>query len=158
MRFAILAPIALVMLVTACSSSSPAAGFSVSSANLDASYACPKGATNSPYTIHGTVQLHNPTTRTVTIEAVRADMTLAAVKGAWLEKLGDVYRVDSASFGPGIVNPGSTLTMNVGIPSACTNGKTSTAVSYGDYSVLLRVVTTEGTYSVGASHDHRITT
>jgi len=44
MRFAILAPIALVMLVTACSSSSPAAGFSVSSANLDASYACPKGA------------------------------------------------------------------------------------------------------------------
>ena len=147
----------MAFLATACSSSPAAATFSLSNAKVDASYSCPKGANNAPYDIHGTVQVHNPTARSVTVEAVRVDLTLDAVKGAWLQKIGDTYQVGSASFGPGIVKAGSDLAMNVTIPSACTSGKTpSGSASYGDYLVRLHVVTTEGIFSIAANPLHRI--
>lgn len=147
----------MALLVSACSSSAPP-GFSLASATVDASYSCPKGSSNSPYDLHGTVQLRNPTPQSVTVEAVRADLTLEAVNGGWLEKIGDMYQVDSSAFGPGMVGAGANVSMRVTIPSACTNGKNPAgADTYGDYRVRLHVVTTAGTYSIAADHFHRIT-
>jgi len=151
-----LGALSMVLLLTACSSGT-SADFTVTSATVDPIYTCPRGAGNAPYDLHGTVVLHNPTSSPVTVEAVRAELTLAAVKGAWLQKIGERYEVDSAYFAPGIVPAGAEMKMKVTVPSACTNGKTgTTAGNFGDYHVRLVVVTTAGSFSIAASGDHRI--
>jgi len=148
----------MALLVSACSSSSVPATFSLSNATVDANYSCPRGSSNAAYDLHATVHLHNPTAKLVTVESVSAELTLATIKGPWLEKIGDTYQVSSSSFGPGVVDAGGDVAMNVTIPSACTNGKTAPAVaSYGDYRVKLDMVTTAGNYSIVGEDLHRIT-
>jgi hypothetical protein len=100
--------------------------------------------------------LHNRTSQRVVVEGVRARMTLEAIKGPWLQKLGEPYEAGNVPFGPGIVEAGTDLTINVTIPSACTNGKSASATGgYGDYLVRLDVVTTAGTFTIEAGY-HKI--
>ncbi|HXI95467.1 MAG TPA: hypothetical protein VNG04_05045, partial [Candidatus Acidoferrum sp.] len=67
------------------------ATFALKGASVDASYDCPSGATDTPYLFHGTIDMTNGTSTRITFKSVTAVMTLVAVKGPWLEKVGDKY-------------------------------------------------------------------
>ena len=83
--------------------------------------------------------------------------TLAAIKGGWLEPIGDKYKAEGVTFSPATVGAGIPASLKVTIPSACTNGKTSSdGSSYGEYSVTLTVTTSTGTYTIGSKNRHRI--
>jgi hypothetical protein len=93
----------------------------------------------------------------VTIKSVAASMTLAAFKGSWLERVGDKYEASGITFTPATVSAGSSNSLRVTIPSACTNGATpATGPNYGDYSVALVVTASSGTYTIQSKNHHRI--
>lgn len=152
--------IALMLLLgsfaSACSQSSPAT-VALKSASVDSTYACPAGVDNAPYPIHATIELRNGTSSTVTIKSVAAAMTLAAVKGSWLERVGDKYEASGVTFTPSTVSAATSASLNVTIPSACTNGKTpSPTANYGEYSVSMVVTASSGTYTIESKNRHRI--
>src|SRR5205807_5778842 len=142
-------------LLTACSSDSST--FALTGAAVDPTYFCPGGANNAPYDIHATVAAHNGTNSAVGIRAVTARMTLMSVNGDWLEKLGSSYDAGTVQFSPASVSPGSTTTLKVTIPSACTSDKYgSSGSSFADYQVTIHVATSAGVFTIGAENQHEI--
>ncbi len=155
LRTILVAALALT-LGAACSNGQPST-FNLTAADTDSSYWCPGGANNAPYDVHATVDVHNGTSSPVTIKSMTAQMTLEAINGAWLEKVGSTYDAENISFAPGSVGARSNATLKVTIPSACTSAKYGASTSsYGDYRVTLHVTTSTGSYSVTASNLHRI--
>ena len=141
----------------ACAIGTPST-FMLNSASVDQSFVCPTAANNLPYNIHATISVRNGTTSSVTIESIAAVLMLAAVKGGWLEHVGDKYDASGVTVSPIAVDAGRTASLDVTIPSACTNGKVpSSGSSYGDYSVAFTVVTSAGTHTIVSSNRHRIT-
>jgi hypothetical protein len=129
----------------------------LNSASVDATYTCPNGADNAPYDLLAMIDLHNGTSSAVTIKSVAAAMTLAEVKGGWLERVGDKYEASGVTFTPAVVSAGGSAKLKITIPSACTNGTLPSAgASYGDYSVALVVTASSGTYTIGSKNRHRI--
>jgi hypothetical protein len=154
------ARVALLLLVAGaaggCSFGSPST-FTLNSASVDSTYTCPAGADKGPYDLHATIDVRNGTSSGVTITSVSAVMTLAAIKGGWLEPIGDKYKAERVTFSPAAVGAGSPASLKVTIPSACTNGKkVSDGSSYGEYSVALTVATSSGTYTIDSKNRHRI--
>jgi hypothetical protein len=134
-----------------------AAGLALNSASVDPSYTCPAGSVDAPYSLHGTIGLHNGTSSKVSIESVTAVMTVAAVKGTWLEKLGDRYEAAGVTSSLRSLGAGSSTSMEVVVPSSCTGGKApTTESSYGEYSVGFTVTTSSGTYRIESANRHRI--
>src|SRR2546428_3650775 len=119
-RVRLLAMVAAAGWLAAACSSSPAT-FALTSASVDPQYWCPGGAKNAPYDVHATIAAHNGTSSAVNIESVTAEMTLTAVKGSWLETVGDRYEAKTVKFEPSRVAAGSSATIKVTIPSACTS-------------------------------------
>jgi hypothetical protein len=153
-RFAMLALLAV--LAAGCSNGAPGA-FTLNGASVDSPYTCPSSAKDAAYNLHATIEVRNGTSSSVTIKAVSAQMTLAATKGSWLQKVGDKYDAAAMKFSPSSVGPGSSSSLQVAIPSACTSGKTAKVdSSYGDYSVELWVVASSGTYRIASQNRHRI--
>jgi hypothetical protein len=151
----VLVPLAAVVLVACSSSNQPS--FAVTAASVDPTYYCPGGANNAPYDLHATLKLHNGTASAVTIKAVTAQMTVAASKGAWLEKVGDRYDAGNARFAPGTVAAGHDATLDVTIPSACTSGKYGTGTSSSaDYAVTIDLATSAGKFTITAANQHEI--
>jgi len=152
-----LAPLVLIAgIVTSCAFGAPST-FTLESASVDQSYVCPTAASDLVYAIHATIDVRNGTSSTVQIRSVAAVMTLAAVKGVWLEHVGDKYQAAGVTVSPTKVGAGSGATLMVTIPSTCTNGKTpSSGASYGDYSVTLAVATSSGTHTIASRNRHRI--
>src|SRR5258708_19437363 len=107
-------------LIAACSGGSST--LELTSASVDQSYQCPVGANNSPYDVHATVDAHNGTSKSVTISSVTVDITLEAVNGPWLEKVGDKYQANNVTVAPASVAPGANPSLKVTIPTPCTNG------------------------------------
>lgn len=132
--------------------------FSVSNASVDAGHTCPVGASNAQYDVHGTIDAHNGTSKPVTISVVDATMTLAAVNGGWLQKVGDRYSAPNLPFTPGTVGAGSTATLDVTIPIACTGRVAGSPVASGDYAVSFTLTTSAGTFKLDSKDKHRITT
>ena len=148
--------LALVAVVGACSPSQPST-FTVTGASVDPTYWCPGGASNAPYDLHATVDVRNGTGGTVTIQSVTAKMKLAAVRGSWLEKVGDVYDAGSVTFSPGAVGAGSSASIKVVIPSSCTSDRyDSGGTSSGDYAVTMHLMTSAGSFTVTAQNQHEI--
>ena len=82
---------------------------------------------------------------------------LTATHGSWLEKVGDRYRAEGVKFAPSRVAAGSTSTLKVTIPSACTSGKYGEGVSSsGDYTVTMHIATSAGAYAISARNQHQI--
>jgi len=152
-----LAPLVLIAgIVTSCAFGAPST-FTLESASVDQSYVCPTAASDLSYAFHATIDVRNGTSSTVQIKSVAAIMTLAAVKGGWLEHVGDKYQAAGVTFSPSSVGAGSTATLKVTIPSTCTNGKAPTSgASYGEYSVTLTVATSSGTHTIASRNRHRI--
>jgi len=146
-----------ILALAACQVGSPST-FTVNSASVDPTYACPVGSSNVHYDLHGTIDVHNGTSKTVTISSVDATLTLAAVKGVWLQKVGDKYDAGSITFAPADVGAGSSATLAVTIPSACTGRTASSPVASGDYVVGFTMITSAGTFKVESKDRHRIST
>ena len=143
-------------LVAACSAGAPST-FTVNGASVDSAYTCPYGARNAAYDLHGKVDVRNGTSNRVVITSVGAILTLVDVHGGWLEPVGDRYDAGEVAFSPTSVGAGASAALRVTIPSACTNGKVQTrTTSYGDYSVMLTIITSTGTYRVQSANRHRI--
>ena len=137
-------------------SSSPTT-FALTSASVDPQFWCPGGAKNAPYDMHATIDAQNGTSHAVSITSVTAEMTLTAVKGSWLEKVGDRYEAGTVKFDPSSIAAGSKATIKVTIPSACTSGSYGSSLSSsGQYSVNLRVTTTAGVQTIAAKNQHQI--
>lgn len=142
--------------LAACSSGQPST-FAVTSASVDPTYWCPGGANNAPYDLHAKVDVRNGTSKSVTIDSATAQMKLIAVKGNWLEKVGDRYDAGSVTYSPTSVGAGSSAVVAVTIPSACTSGKyAASASSYGDYEVTMHLTTSAGAFSITANNQHQI--
>jgi hypothetical protein len=152
-----IAPAACLLLLAGCSFGSSST-FTVSNASVDQGYTCPAGAKNLQYQVHGTIDAHNGTSKTVNISAVTATMTLSAVKGAWLQKLGDKFDAGNITYTPTSVAAGSSTTLAVTIPSACTGRATGSPVASGDYVVAFTMNTTAGTFKLDSQNKHRIAT
>jgi hypothetical protein len=158
-RHAKVGPILLIIgIAGGCSIGAPST-FTVNSASVDATYICPTGAANAPYNLNATIDVRNGTSGTVTIKSVAAVMTLAAVKGSWLERVGDKYEAAGVTVSPQTVGAGSSASLKVTVPSACTNAKTSstsTGANYGDYSVMFTIATSTGTHTIKSQNRHRL--
>lgn len=156
-RHAKVGPVLLIIgMAGGCSIGAPST-FTVNTASVDATYTCAAGAANAPYNLNATIDVRNGTSSTVTIKSVAAVMTLAAVKGSWLERVGDKYDAVGVTVSPQTVGAGSSASLKVTVPSACTNGKTPTAgASYGDYSVLFTIATSSGTHPIASQNRHRL--
>ena len=152
--------IAALVITCACSSANPT--FSLTGASVDPVYMCPSGASNATYQLHGTITARNSTSHSVTIRSVNAEMRLKAVKGSWLEKVGDRYDAGSVNFEPTSVGAGATTPLIITIPSACTSGtygttgSSSGGTSSGEYEVTMHVSTSSGAYSITARNLHEI--
>ena len=152
-----IAPAACMLLLAGCTfGSSPA--FAVSNASVDQGYTCPVGARDLQYELHGTIDAHNATSKTVTISAVTATMTLAAVKGAWLQKVGDRFDAGDVTYTPTSVGPGASATIEVAIPSACTGRAAGSPAAWGDYAVTFAVTSSAGKFKLDSQNMHRIVT
>jgi hypothetical protein len=143
-------------LIAGCTTSQPV--FSVSNAAVDSSYTCPVGASNAHYDLNGTVDAHNGTSKEVTITEVDATMTLAGVKGEWLQKVGDKYVARNVTFTPSSVAAGANVTLTLTVPSACTGRVATVPVASGDYTVTFTLTTSEGTFKADSKNKHRIVT
>jgi hypothetical protein len=144
----------VIVVASGCSVGGPST-VSLNSASVDTSYTCPAGADNAPYEVHATIDLRNGTSSSLAIKSVAVSMTLAAVKGSWLERVGDKYDASGVTFAPATVDAGKSTSLKVTIPSACTNGPAPTG-SYGEYSVGLVVTASSGTYTIASQNRHRI--
>jgi hypothetical protein len=135
----------------------PAAEFTLSNALVDSNHPCPSGASNAAYTVHANLTGHNSRSSPVSISTVSAVLTLAAVHGGWLQTVGSKYEAADVAFTPDRVGAGSSATLNLAIPSACTNlAKSTGSLSYADYAVKFRVATSAGTFTVESTNRHRI--
>jgi hypothetical protein len=141
-------------LMTACSGSSST--LELTNASVDPSYQCPVGSNNAPYDVHAAIDAHNGTSKSVTINSVTADLTLEAVTGPWLEKVGDKYQASNVTVAPASVAPGAKATLQVTVPSACTNAKATNGASYANYRVTIHLATSAGNFSVSSKGLHRL--
>ena len=141
-------------LIAACSGSSST--LELANASVDQTYQCPVGANNAPYEVHATVDAHNTTPKSVTINSVTADLTLETVNGPWLEKVGDKYQASNVTVAPTSVVSGAKASLKVTIPSACTNGKATNGASYADYRVTVHFATSAGNFSISSKTPHRL--
>lgn len=147
--------VAILLSVNGCGGTD--AAFTLTNATVDASHACSSGASNSPYDLHATIDSHNGTSSSISIKTVSAVMTVAAVHGGWLQQVGYRYDAGSVVFAPDQVGAGSSATLKVTVPSACTNhSKSGGPLSYGDYSVALTVGTSAGTFKIESRNRHRL--
>jgi hypothetical protein len=112
----------LIGIASGCAIGAPST-FTLDSASVDQSYVCPAAANDLPYKVHATIGVRNGTSSSVRIESVEVVMTLAAVKGGWLEHVGDKYDAAGVMVSPDSVGAGNTASLAVTIPSTCTNGK-----------------------------------
>jgi hypothetical protein len=156
-RLAKTAPLLLLIaIVNGCSIGGPST-FALNSASVDESYVCPTAANELLYKIHATIGVQNGTSSSVTIRSVAVVMTLASVKGGWLEHVGDKYDPIGVTVSPETVSAGSAASLNVSIPSTCTNGKVpSSGSSYADYSVAITLFTSSGRHTISSQNRHRI--
>src|SRR5258708_12672892 len=106
---------AAMCLVAACSSASPS--FALTGASVDPTYFCPGGAKDAPYDLHATISAHNGTGSAVNIRSVTAEMTLAAVKGDWLEKARSRYQAGPVPHTPPTGRPGPPPPLHSTLPN-----------------------------------------
>jgi hypothetical protein len=148
---------ACLFLLAGCSFGSTSS-FVVSDASVDQGYTCPVSAKDLQYDFHGTINAHNGTAQTVKITAVTAIMTLAAVNGGWLQKVGDKFDAGNVIYAPTSVGAGSNATLSVTIPSACTGRAAKSPVAWGDYLVSFTMTTSAGSFKLDSQNKHRIAT
>lgn len=150
----LLCAVAIVSLAGSCGGSGD---FSLSNATTELAHACPSAVNNAPYDLHVTVEMRNGRSSSVSIKGVSALMTLTAIHGGWLQQVGYQYGREHLVFAPDQVAAGAGSTLKVIVPSSCTNQSPHGGpVSWADYSVVLTVITSAGTFKIETQKKHRI--
>jgi hypothetical protein len=126
----------------------------VTNAHMDSQFSCPKGSKDLGYDAHGTLQVDNQTSHTLTIKSIASAATVVKVSGLWGGKVGDKSGADNLTFSPKTIASGSKATVKFSSPWNCSNAG-GNAQTYADFSVVITVVTSSGTYKV-SSNNHRI--
>ena len=86
----------------------------LSNATVDASYKCPNPANDLAYTVHGSVDLDNSTSKDLTIKSMSEAGTLVDVHGAWsIGSVGQKYDATIDTFSPKSVKSGNKATHQV---------------------------------------------
>jgi hypothetical protein len=83
---------------------------------------------------------------------------VAAVKGGWLQKVGDKFDAGNVTYTPTSIGPGSSATIAVAIPSACTGRAAGSPAAWGEYAVTFAITSSEGKFKVDSQNKHRIVT
>jgi len=155
MRLRLAAILGVLWLAAACSSPPPT--FSLTRASVDPTYWCAAGANNAPYDLHAGIQARNDTAQEVSIGSAGAVMVLTAIRGSWLERVGDRYEAAGLKVSPATIAPRSAATLKLTIPSACTSGRYGPRLtSSGTYDVRLQLVTSAGMFAITATNKHEI--
>jgi hypothetical protein len=132
-------------------------GFTVASPTVDATYSCPPGSANARYDVHAKVPADNSTSGKVDVKSIHAVMVVTGVHGQWQEAVGTRYDAGDVQFSPSSVGANAKATLNVTIPSACSDpAHHGVSDNYADYSVQLTIVTASGTFHVTSTNKHRI--
>ena len=93
-------------------------------------YKCPNPATNLPYDVHGSVDLDNSTSNTLTDAQIN-------------------------TFSPKSVRSGDKATIKFTVQFNCTNSGPATS-TYGDFDLKFTLVTSAGTYTIASGNQHRL--
>ncbi|HXC79953.1 MAG TPA: hypothetical protein VNU19_23210 [Candidatus Acidoferrum sp.] len=121
----------------------------LSNASVDASYKCPNPASNLSYTVHGSLDLDNSTSKDLTIKTMSEAGVLVAVHGAWsIGSVGQKYNETINTFTPKSVKSGNKATIKFNIPFNCTNSGPSES-TYGDFELKISIVSSAGTLTTG---------
>src|SRR2546425_8348672 len=113
------------------------------------SFNCPANATNYDYSLKGSVDADNQTSQNIAIKSMATDATVTKLNGPnWQISVGQKSGDDQLSFSPKSVNSGSKTTIKFTSGWTCTHPGTSPADTYADFSLVLSVVTSSGTYKV----------
>lgn len=128
----------------------------LSNAHLDSKFSCPRGSSDFGYDTHGTVDLDNGTSGTVTIRSVSTTATVVAVHGDWNGSVGAKSGADNISFSPKTVAPGSKTTIKFVTPWQCSD-PSGNSQTYADFAVQVILVTSAGTYKIN-TNNHRLLT
>jgi hypothetical protein len=121
----------------------------LSNATVDATYKCPNPANDLPYTVHGSVDLDNSTSKDLTIKTMSEAGVLVDVHGAWsIGSVGQKYDETIDTFSPKSVKSGNKATIKFTIPFNCTNSGPSQS-TYGDFELKVSLVSSGGTFTTG---------
>jgi hypothetical protein len=128
---------------------------SVSNAHVDSSSKCPNPSNRFPYQIHGSVDLDNPTSKTLTIKSMTEENTTVAIHGSWTGQLGAKGSASIDDFSPKSIKPNNKATVKFTIAFNCTSSG-PTQSTYGDFQFKFTVVTSDGTFNVSPANRYRL--
>lgn len=121
----------------------------LSNATVDASYKCPNPANDLAYTLHGSVDLDNSTSKDLTIKSMSETGTLVDVHGAWsIGSIGQKYDATIETFSPKSVKSGNKASIKFAIPFNCTSSGPAQS-TYGDFELKISIVSSGGTLTTG---------
>jgi hypothetical protein len=113
------------------------------------SFTCPSGSQDYQYSINGSVDADNQTSKTITIKTVGTTATIVKLAGDnWSAKVGDTSGADDIDFKPKSISSGSKVTLKFTTPWDCTDSGGNTVETYADFKLQLVMVTSSGTYKV----------
>jgi hypothetical protein len=131
------------------------AKFSLSNARVDSEYKCPYPSTDAPYEVHGSIDADNSTTSAVTIKSMSEADELVNTAGEWNGPKTAKASGPITNFSPKTVASGATSTIKFSVGFNCTNSG-PTVTTYGEFTFKFTVVTSAGTYQIGAGNRHRL--
>ena len=113
------------------------------------SFTCPSGSQDYQYSINGSVDADNQTTKTITIKSVGTAATIVKLAGNnWNARVGDQSGADDIDFKPDKINAGSKVTLKFTTPWDCSDAGNNTVETYAEFKLQLVMVTSNGTYKV----------
>jgi hypothetical protein len=128
----------------------------LSNAHVDPTYSCPNPARDLPYDLHGSLDVDNSTTKTLTIKSMSDSDTLVDVHGSWnIGSVGQKYGGPIDRFSPKSIKSGDKATIKFTTTFECTDSGPKTK-TYGDFDLKFTVVTSEGTFTIKSANQHRL--
>ena len=144
--------IALAILIGAVGACGPFCGngkLNLSNARLNpTSFTCPVDVTDYSYSLKGSFDADNQTSKSIAIKAMSTSVTVVKLAGNWGIKVGDKSGANDIEFSPKNLNPGTKGTINFTTPWSCTDVGNNTVETYADFKVVLTMETSNGTYKV----------
>jgi hypothetical protein len=147
--------LAVLAMLAACSIGG-STSFTLANATVAPTFDCPAGVSNAPYDLRATIDADNSTSHSVEVRAASAVMIVAAVHGSWQQPVGFRYEAGQVPVSPKTLAARTRATLNLTIPSACTDIQHQGAADYADYTVQLFVGTSAGTFRLESQNKHRI--
>jgi hypothetical protein len=128
---------------------------SVTNAHVDSTSKCPNPADKFAYKVHGSIDVDNPSSKTLTIKSMTEESTTVAIHGSWSGQVGAKGSESIDDFSPTSIKSGDKATVKFTIAFNCTNSG-PTQSTYGDFQFKFTVVTSGGTFNLNAANKYRL--